>query len=198
MRRQGGASARGDEEFQGKARGRTMRDMRELEPQRIEMDGETAWTFDRMPKTGERAPGFCLCDGDFRERTETEFTGRVWVLHTAPTFEEGAGVAASRRLAEWAAGGRVAVVNVSTDSPWALRRIEAREGKRVGVEWLSCFRSPEFGMAYGTLVAEGERMGVQAHGAVAVGEDGKVLAAVLEGTGEGWNWGRLAGACGRE
>lgn len=160
-----------------------MRDMRELEPQRIEMDGETAWTFDRMPKAGERAPGFCLCDGDFRARTEAEFAGREWVLHTAPTFEEGSGMAAARRLAEWAAARGGAVVHVSTDSPWALRRIEAREGKREGVVWLSCFRSPEFGMAYGTLVAEGRKMGVMAEGMVVVGADGVVKASALAGTG---------------
>lgn len=159
-----------------------MKDMRELEPQRIEMDGESAWTFDRMPKAGEQAPGFCLCDGDFRERTEAEFAGREWVLHTAPTFEEGEGVEAARRLAEWAGARGAAVVNVSTDSPWALRRIEAREGKREGVVWLSCFRSPEFGMAYGTLVAEGRKMGAMAEGTVVVGADGTV-----ERAGLGWN-----------
>ena len=161
----------------------TMRDMRELEPQRIEMDGEVAWTFDRMPKAGERAPGFCLCDGDFRERTEAEFAGREWVLHTSPTFEEGEGVEAARRLADWAASRGAAVVNVSTDTPWALRRIGAREGKRDGVVWLSCFRSPEFGMAYGTLVAEGRKMGVMAEGTVVVGADGVVKASEVGKSG---------------
>ena len=73
------------------------------------------------------------------------------------------------------------MVNVSTDSPWALRRIEEREGKREGVAWLSCFRSPEFGMAYGTLVAEGRKMGVMAEGTVVVGADGTV-----ERAGLGW------------
>lgn len=159
-----------------------MRETRELEPQRIELDGETAWTFDRMPKAGERAPGFRLCDGEFRERTEAEFAGRAWVLHTAPTFEEGAGMEAARRLADWAGARGAAVVNVSTDSPWALRRIEAREGKREGVAWLTCFRSPEFGMAYGTLVAEGRKMGVMAEGTVVVGADGTV-----ERAGLGWD-----------
>jgi peroxiredoxin len=161
-----------------------MRDMRELEPQRIGMDGETAWTFDRMPKVGERAPGFCLCDGDFRERTDVELAGREWVLHTAPTFEEGEGIETARRLADLTEKSGVAVVNVSTDSPWALRRIEAREGKREGVVWLSCFRSPEFGMAYGTLVAEGRKMGVMAAGTVVVGADGVVKASELAGSGE--------------
>lgn len=171
-----------------------MREMRELEPQRIEMDGEAAWTFDRMPKAGERAPGFCLCDGEFRERTEAEFAGRAWVLHTAPTFEEGEGVETARRLAEEAGARGAAVVNVSTDSPWALRRIEAREGKREGVAWLSCFRSPEFGMAYGTLVAEGKQMGVMAHGIVAVGADGVVEASGVAGTGEALDGDRMARA----
>lgn len=172
-----------------------MRDMRELEPQRIEVDGTAGWTFDRLPKAGERLPEFRLCDGAFRERTDQDCAGRILVVHTAPTFEEGAGLEAARRLAGWAGKGGVAVVNVSTDSPWALRRIERREGKREGVEWLSCFRSPEFGMAYGTLVAEGERMGVQAHAAVVAGADGTVLAAVSEGAGTEWDWERLAQAC---
>ena len=172
-----------------------MRDMRELEPQRIEMDGESAWTFDRMPKAGERAPGFCLCDGEFRERADAEFAGREWVLHTAPTFEEGDGVEAARRLAEWAGARGAAVVNVSTDSPWALRRIEEREGKREGVVWLSCFRSPEFGMAYGTLVAEGRKMGVMAHGIVTVSADGGVKASGLARSGEPLDGEWLASVC---
>ena len=144
--------------------------MRELEPQPIAIDGQPAWTFDRLPIVGQPAPGFRLVDPDFNDRTLADFAGKKKVLHVVPSVEMPVCRRAARKFVdELAARADVVVLTVSADLPFALARLRADLEPANG-RFLSTFRSPEFGMDYGTLIVEHARMGLQARAVLVLDE----------------------------
>ena len=144
--------------------------MRELEPQPIAIDGQPAWTFDRLPAVGQVAPGFRLADRNFRDRTLADFAGKKKVLNVVPSLETSSCRRSALKFnAELAARPDVVVLTVSADLPFALERFGA-DLKPVNGQFLSTFRSPEFGMDYGTLIVEHARMGLQARAVIVLDE----------------------------
>ena len=144
--------------------------MRELEPQPIAIDGQSAWTFDRLPVVGQPAPGFRLVDPGFNDRTLADFAGKKKVLNVVPSLETPDGRRTTRNLIEaLAARTDVVVLTISADLPFALARLCA-DLKPASGQFLSTFRSPEFGMDYGTLIVEHARMGLQAGAVIVIDE----------------------------
>ena len=144
--------------------------MRELEPQPIAIDGQPAWTFDRLPRVGQAAPDFRLADPDFNDRTLADFAGKKKVLHVVPSLETPNGRRTTRKVVEaLAARDDVVVLTISADLPFALARLSADLQAPRG-QFLSTFRSPEFGMDYGTLIVEHARMGLQARAVIVLDE----------------------------
>lgn len=155
-----------------------MREMRELEPQRLVLGEGVAWTFDRGPRVGEVAPRLELPDAAFKMWSLEEFAGRSRVVATVPTFETPAGRESLARLLEIArAKPGCEIFGVSVDVPFALVRVldEARPPENLRV--LSAFRSPEVGMEWGTLLVEHPMMGLLARAVFVVGGDGRVKSA---------------------
>ena len=160
--------------------------MRELEPQPIAIDGQPAWTFDRLPPVGQPAPDFRLADPDFNDRTLADFAGQKKVLNIVPSLEMPACRRTTRKLiAAFAARTDVAVLTISADLPFALARLCA-DLKAPRGQFLSTFRAPEFGMDYGTLIVEHARMGLQARAVLVLDERDVVryIQLVSEPTGE--------------
>ena len=156
-------------------------EMTELHPQRITIRGKAAHTFDRLPAKGAKAPGFFLPDSGYRDWSLEDFAGRSAILNVVPTLESEASRDSARKLVEALAGRRGAVaLTISADLPAALARwsseLEGPNGKM-----LSTFRSPEFGMAYGTLIVEHEWMGLQARAVIALDGEGTVMHRQLMG-----------------
>ena len=144
--------------------------MRELEPQPIAIDGQPAWTFDRLPAVGHPVPGFRLADPDFHDRTLADFTGKKKVLNVVPSLEIPACRSATRKLLDaFAARTDAVVLTISADLPFALERFCEELGAPRG-NFLSTFRSPEFGMDYGTLIVEHARMGLPARALLVLDE----------------------------
>ena len=144
--------------------------MRELEPQPIAIDGQPAWTFDRLPRVGQAAPDFRLADPEFNDRTLADFAGKKKVLNVVPSLETPDGRRTTRKVVEaLAARDDVVVLTISADLPFALARLGADLLPSNG-RFLSTFRSPEFGMDYGTLIVEHARMGLQARAVIVLDE----------------------------
>ena len=149
--------------------------MRELEPQAILIQGSPAHTFDRLPAVGERAPGLQLADPEFKDRTLDDFPGKQKILNIVPSLDTPVCQRSARKFNEAIAErSDVVVLTISADLPFAQARFCATLRTPNGT-FLSTFRSPEFGMNYGTLIVEHELMGLQARAVVVLDEQNVVL-----------------------
>lgn len=145
--------------------------MRELEPQPISIHGQPAWTFDRLPAVGSPAPEFRLADPEFRDWSLADFAGRNKILNVVPSLDTPVCQLSARTFTEAVARRTdVVVLTISADLPFAQARfcaaLETPNGK-----FLSTFRSPEFGMDYGTLIVEHAWMGLQARAVIVLDEN---------------------------
>ena len=144
--------------------------MRDLEPQRFAIRGQAAFTFDRLPVPGSRAPEFHLADQDFQDWTLGDFAGRKKVLNIVPSLDTPVGPRSVRKFNEAiAARTDTVVLTISADLPFAMARFSTSAEVPSG-KFLSTFRSPEFGMDYGTLIVEHALMGLQARAVIVLDE----------------------------
>jgi thioredoxin-dependent peroxiredoxin len=140
--------------------------MEELKPQSFTIHGEPAHTFHALPAVGSEAPAFRLADPEFKDRDLADFAGKQKILNIVPSLEVAAGSRSAQRFRQAVAGRADAVVlTISADTPFALARACADLPAPNGT-FLSTFRSPEFGMDYGTLIVEHAWMGLQARAVV--------------------------------
>lgn len=148
--------------------------MRELEPQYFTIHGKAAHTFDRLPVPGSPAPDFHLADAEFRDWTLADFPGKKKILNIVPSLDTPVCQRSAKTFNEQVSRrSDTVVLTISADLPFAQARFcaggEAPHGK-----FLSTFRSPEFGMDYGTLIVEHELMGLQARAVVVLDENNEV------------------------
>ena len=153
--------------------------MSELHPQTFTIRGDPAHTFDRLPAAGRSAPDFRLADGNFKDWTLADFAGKKKILNVVPSLDTPVCQLSAKKFnAEVAARADVVVLTISADLPFAQARfcatLTAPNGK-----FLSTFRSPEFGMDYGTLIVEHPLMGLQARAAIVLDENDVVRHAQL-------------------
>jgi thioredoxin-dependent peroxiredoxin len=136
--------------------------MEELNPQRISIRGERAYTFDDVPGVGNVAPNFRLVDSEFKDWTLDDFMGKQKIVNVVPSLDTPVCQLSAKKFNEEAATrDDVVVLTISADLPFAQARfcesLNAPNGK-----FLSAFRSPEFGMDWGTMIVEHALMGLQA------------------------------------
>ncbi|MFN8050968.1 MAG: thiol peroxidase [Acidimicrobiales bacterium] len=128
-----------------------------------------------LPEVGSQAPEFTLVAGDFSEVSLDDLAGRRIVLNIFPTVDTPVCSASVRHFNQLASSlDNTTVVCVSADLPISASRFCAAEGLE-NVTTASTFRSPAFGQAYGTTMADGAWAGLQARAVVVIGDDGKVL-----------------------
>jgi thiol peroxidase len=149
--------------------------MRELEPQAIRIQGSSAHTFDRLPAKGRVAPPLHLADSEFRDWTLEDVGGKRKILNIVPSLDTPVCQVSVRKFNEAVAGrADTVVLTISADLPFAQARfcstLRTPNGK-----FLSTFRSPEFGMDYGTLIVEHAWMGLQARAVIVLDERNVVV-----------------------
>jgi thiol peroxidase len=103
-----------------------------------------------MLSVGDSAPDFTLIAPDLSPRTLSNYDGKVKVISVVPSIDTGVCSAQTRRFNEEAAtlGDAVAVLTVSADLPFALRRYCGNEGIE-NTETLSAHRDMKFADDYG-------------------------------------------------
>lgn len=149
--------------------------MSELQPQAFTIHGGTAHTFTRLPAPGSQAPALHLADQEFKDWTLDDFPGKKKILNIVPSLDTPVCQLSAKKFnEEVAARSDVVVLTISADLPFAQARfcsaLQTPNGK-----FLSTFRSPEFGMDYGTLIVEHALMGLQARAVVVLDEKNAVL-----------------------
>lgn len=144
--------------------------MSELQPQAFTIRGAPAHTFTALPAVGATAPAFRLADQEFKDWTLADFPGRKKILNVVPSLDTSVCQLSAKKFNEEVAKrADVVVLTISADLPFAQARfcatLKAPNGK-----FLSTFRSPEFGMDYGTLIVEHALMGLQARAVLVLDE----------------------------
>jgi thiol peroxidase len=108
-------------------------------------------------KVGEKAPDFALLDVDLTVRRLSDFKDKVKVISVTPSLDTPVCDIQIHRFNEEAAklfsAGGVAVLNVSADLPFAVKRFCLNGGINDTVV-LSDHRDVSFGLAYGVLIKE--------------------------------------------
>jgi thiol peroxidase len=141
----------------------------------ITLKGNPIRTCGDLPKVGTAAPTFTLVKTDLSETALKDFTGRRLVLNIFPSLDTPTCAASVRKFNALASGTpNTTVLCVSADLPFAAGRFCSTEGL-ANVVPASCFRSAEFGSAYGVAMVDGPLRGLMARAVVVVDEAGKVV-----------------------
>ncbi len=106
-------------------------------------------------KPGDRLPEFTLVDNGLKPVTAADGAGQVRIFSVVPSLDTPVCDAQTRRFNEEAArfGGRVQVITVSMDLPFAQKRWCGAAGV-AHVQTLSDYQAGSFGLAMGTLIKE--------------------------------------------
>ncbi|MEL6307124.1 MAG: thiol peroxidase [Chloroflexota bacterium] len=105
-----------------------------------------------MLEVGQDAPEFTVVGTDLRERTLADYEGKVKVLSVVPSVDTSVCSAQTHRFNKEAAelGDSVAVLTISADLPFALKRYCGNEGIE-NTETLSTYKDMQFAEAYGVF-----------------------------------------------
>lgn len=138
-------------------------------------------TFKREPMTlvgpdvrpGDAAPDFRVLRANLSPVTLADSAGKVRLISVIPSIDTPICHATTRRFNEEAAAlpENVAILTISVDLPFALRRWRAAEGID-RVQLLSDYQEHSFGLAYGLLIDE---LKLLARAIFVVGADDKVV-----------------------
>lgn len=103
-----------------------------------------------MLEVGAPAPDFTLIANDMSKRTLADYAGKVKIFSVVPSVDTSVCSAQTQRFNQEAAelGESIAVLTVSADLPFALKRYCGNQGID-NTETLSTYRDMQFADAYG-------------------------------------------------
>lgn len=138
----------------------------------ITLRGNPINTVGELPAVGAAAPEFSLAGTDLGAVESGQYSGKAVVLNIFPSVDTPVCATSVRTFNERAAASGVAVVNVSKDLPFALKRFCGAEGIE-NVTVASDFRT-DLGESYGVTFADGPLRGLLSRSVVVVDADGVV------------------------
>jgi thiol peroxidase len=139
----------------------------------ITLKGNAIHTSGTLPAPGSTAPEFSLVAADLSEKKLSSFTGKK-VLNIFPSLDTATCAMSVRTFNKKAAAlPGVAVLNISMDLPFAMKRFCAAEGIEGAVS-LSAFRS-NFAEQYGLKLVDGPLAGLCSRAVLVVDGAGKVV-----------------------
>ena len=140
----------------------------------ITLHGNAVHTVGTLPETGTKIKDFQLIDENLKTKTNKDFTGKKIIFNIFPSIDTGVCAAAARKFNEKASSlENTAVINVSRDLPFALKRFCAAEGLD-HVETLSDFRGT-FGEDYGVTITDSPMQGLLSRAVIVTDENGTVI-----------------------
>ncbi len=145
----------------------------------VTLKGNPIHTSGELPAVGSTAPSFTLTDGDLKDVTLDSYAGKHKVLNIVPSLDTPVCATSTRKFNEKAgAMGNTAVLTISADLPFAMKRFCATEGIK-NVVALSMMRGRSFAKDYGVLIVDGPLAGICARAVVVLDASNKVLHAQL-------------------
>ncbi|MBI5640035.1 MAG: thiol peroxidase [Nitrospirae bacterium] len=106
-------------------------------------------------RVGDKAPDFTVLDGELKEKSPGDFSGKVKVISVTPSLDTPVCDLQARRFNEEAAKlpEDVVILNISMDLPFAISRFCTSAGID-RVRAFSDHRDASFGNNYGVLIRE--------------------------------------------
>lgn len=127
-----------------------------------------------LPKVGDAAPDFNLAGADLSPINLASLAGKKAALIVVPSLDTPVCQVETRTFNEKASAlGEVAVLIVSSDLPFAMKRFCETEGI-ANVRAASDLRDRGFGERYGVAIADGPLQGVTARAVFVIDEKGKI------------------------
>lgn len=119
------------------------------------MNGKPVTLVGNNVKEGDKAPDFTVVDQNLQPKSLKDYTGKVKLISVTPSLDTPVCDMQARRFNEEAAklGENVAVLNISVDLPFAIKRFCNAAGIDK-VETLSDYKDVSFGENYGVLIKE--------------------------------------------
>lgn len=141
----------------------------EKNDQKVKFGGNPVTLLGDAAKPGNIAPDFTVMDSDMKPVKLSDFNGKIKILSIAPSVDTPVCANQTRTFNKEATkmNDNIAVLSISVDLPFALKRFCAAEGID-NVEALSDHKEVEFGMKYGFLI---EEMRLLARGIVIIDKD---------------------------
>jgi len=137
--------------------------------------GNPVDTAGQLPPAGAKAPDFSLTATDLSAKSAADYAGKNLVLNIFPSIDTPVCAASVRRFNQEAGAlPNTVVLCVSADLPFAHQRFCGAEGLN-NVVSLSCFRSPEFGKAYGVAMTSAPLNGLLARAVIIIDPTGTVI-----------------------
>lgn len=121
----------------------------------VTMKGNPVTLVGNKLKEGDKAPDFKVVDQNLQPKSLKDYTGKVKLISVTPSLDTPVCDMQARRFNEEAAklGENVAVLNLSVDLPFAIKRFCNAAGIDK-VETLSDYKDVSFGENYGVLIKE--------------------------------------------
>ncbi len=126
----------------------------------ITFKGNPVQTIGTLPAKGSKAPEFRLTGSDLKDVGLADFAGYVKILNIVPSLDTGVCAASARAFNKAAAAlGKVVILTISRDLPFAQKRFCEAEGIDKVVT-LSELRDREFGKTYSVEMTTGPLAGL--------------------------------------
>jgi len=121
----------------------------------ITMKGNPVTLVGNTLSEGDKAPDFKVVDQNLQPKSLKDYAGKVKLISVTPSLDTPVCDMQARRFNEEAAklGDNVAVLNISVDLPFAIKRFCNAAGIDK-VETLSDYKDVSFGENYGVLIKE--------------------------------------------
>lgn len=121
----------------------------------VTIHGKAATLVGPELKVGDKAPAFTVLDGDLKEVSLKDFSGKIKVISVTPSLDTPVCDVQARRFNSEAASlpADTVVLNISMDLPFAITRFCTTAGIE-RVKAYSDHRDGSFGTAYGVLMKE--------------------------------------------
>lgn len=141
----------------------------------IKFKGQPVNLAGKFVTVGASAPDFELVKTDLTSLSLADLKGKKVVLNIFPSLDTGVCATSVRRFNVLAAGlPNSVVLAISKDLPFAHARFCTVEGID-NVIPLSDFRTSDFGVNYGVLMADGPLRGLLARAVIVINEEGEII-----------------------
>lgn len=141
----------------------------------ITFKGNPISTITELPAVGRPAPLWTLTTNDLKECSNTDFSGKNIILNIFPSIDTATCAASVRQFNKLASlKDNTQIICISCDLPFAQKRFCGAEGIDKIIT-ASCFRHPEFGMAYGVTITNSAMRGLLSRAIVIIDTMGKII-----------------------
>lgn len=141
----------------------------------VKLKGNPVHTNGEPPAVGHKAPSFTLVDGELKERSSREFSGKRKLIATVPSLDTPVCSLSAKKFNDAAKKHpEVMVIFISADSPFAQKRVCGAEHLQ-NIITLSLIRSKKFAEDLGLLITDGPLQGVIARSVFVLDGDDKIL-----------------------